>query len=433
MSDDFFSIFDEEKDTSSSAEDFGVPEGDEALSVGKKKSKFSITVKSSKKSKSGGSPNLVGASDDSKLTLDVGEKKPLFTVVGKKSRPDDIAETLEDLAAMLEAGESEDRALRTLAKHYSKFNVGKAYERSADLIARGETIKAALSAQTDTFPRVVRELIGAASTPRDLHRNLRRSAQLIVESSDVRAQIKAALFKPMFMFGIVIVFVIVAAQWLLPMVSNVFSSIGSKTPPATTIMIAIGGDVKWVFVVAIGIIALWMVYWYGFGRKIEAVRIWRDRMSIQIPLIGPINQMQAAARFSDVVSVCLGSGIPEVEALEIGARACGNEALQAHVNDHIGNQKLGNAVFSDVADTPLLPWNFKNRIEVSPSPRERIKVMADLAEIFHKKARRRLNTFADRVGPITEMMVLSIAAVVILAIAIPVTSFAPQMMGLVNG
>jgi len=429
MSDDFFSIFDDEKDDSTPST-FDLPEN--GVDVPAKKSKFGITITSGKKSKTTAA-DLIGGRDDRKLILDTGEKAPLFTVVGKKSRPDDIAETLEDLASMLESGESEDRALRTLAHHYAKFNVGKAYNRAADLIARGETIKAALSAQTDTFPRVVRELIGAASTPRDLHRNLRRSAQLIVESSDVKAQIKAALFKPMFMFGIVIVFVVVAAQWLLPMVANVFTSIGSKTPKSTTIMIAVGGDVKWVFVVIAILILLWVIYWYGFGRKIEAVRIWKDRMAIQVPLIGPINQMQAAARFSDVVSVCLGSGIPEVEALEIGARACGNEALQAHVNDHIGNQKLGNAVFADVADTPLLPWNFKNRIEVSPSPRERIKVMADLAEIFHKKARRRLNTFADRVGPITEMMVLSIAAVVILAIAIPVTSFAPQMMGMVKG
>ncbi len=427
MADEFFSLFDD------SAEQSHTPdvEADDDAPTGKKAKKTFTIGKGKSKKKDASS--LIGTNDDTKLKLDTGEKQPKITIVGKKSRPDDIAETLEDLASMLEAGESEDRALRTLAHHYAKFNVGKAYQRSADLIARGETIKAALSAQTDTFPRVVRELIGAASTPRDLHRNLRRSAELIVESSDIRAQIKAALFKPMFMFGIVIAFVIVAAQWLLPTVADVFTSIGSKTPKATQIMISVGGQLKWAFVVLAVVILLWFVYWYGFGRKIEAVRIWKDRMAIRAPLIGPINQMQAAARFSDVVSVCLGSGIPEVEALEIGARACGNEALQAHVNDHIGAQKLGNAVFADVADTPLLPWNFKNRIEVSPSPRERVKVMSELAKVFHKKARRRLNTFADRVGPITEMMVLGIAAVVILAVAIPVASFAPQMMGMVGG
>ncbi|WIB65646.1 type II secretion system F family protein [Curtobacterium sp. MCBD17_040] len=431
MSDDFFSIFEDDKPADSDLP--GSPDlGDDgAQQVGKKKRTITIGSKKSKKDKVD-ADSLVRANDDAKLKLGAGEKQPMFTVVAKKSRPDDIAETLEDLASMLEAGDAEDRALRTLAEQYAKFNVGKAYQRAADLIARGETIKAALSAQTDTFPRVVRELIGAASTPRDLHRNLKRCAELIVESSDVRAQIKAALFKPMFMFGIVIAFVIVAAQWLLPTVAGVFGSIGSKTPKATLVMIAVGGDIKWVFVVALALIALWFVYWYGFGRKVEAVRIWKDKMAIQAPLIGPINQMQAAARFSDVVSVCLASGIPEVDALEIGGRACGNEALQAHINNHIGAQKLGNAVFADVADTPLLPWNFKNRIEVSPSPRERINVMADLSKTFHKKARRRLNSFADRVGPITEMMVLCIAAVVILAVAIPVTSFAPQMMGMVS-
>ena len=377
-------------------------------------------------------PRPARKDDKTKLQHGSGEKKAAITIVSKKSRPDEIAETLDDLAAMLESGDSEQRALRTLAEQYGKYNVGRAYGRAADLMARGETIIAALSDQTDTFPRVVRELIGAAATPRDLHRNLRRCAELIVESSDVKAAIRAALFKPLMMLGIVVVFVLLASSWLLPTVVGVFSSIGAKTPEATLIMIGVGGSVKWVFIVIIALIFLWFIYWFGFGRKVESVRIWKDTMAIRMPMLGPINQMQAAAKFSDVVAVCLGSGIPEVEALEIGARACGNEALQAHIMDHIGKQKLGHAVFANVADTPLLPWNFKNRIAISPSPRERINVMKELALVFHKKARRRLDAFADRVGPITEMMVLSVAAVVILAVAIPVTTFAPSMMNMVQ-
>jgi type II secretory pathway component PulF len=358
----------------------------------------------------------------------IPEKRPLFTVVGKKASAEDIGETLEDLASMLEAGESEDHALMELSKHYAKINVGIAYKRAAEKMnERGDTVIEALVAETDVFPRVARELIAAASTPRDLHANLRHAALIIVEGSDVKAKIRSALFKPLMTLVIVLLFILGSAEFLLPGVATMFTSIGAEVPPLTVNMIAFGSSLKWVMlgmaVAAIG----WLIFWVSAGRKNLKLRILRDTWAIRAPMIGPIAQMATAARFTEVLAACLASGMSELDALEVAGRACGNEAVDAHVREHIAKQRVGEAVFVDVADTPLFPWNLKNRIEVAPSPRQRISIMKDLAQVFHKKSHRRLEAFADRVGPITEIFVLSAAAIVILMVAIPVTTFAPAL------
>lgn len=361
------------------------------------------------------------------------EKKKLFNinVVGKKSKVDDIAETLEDLAAMLEAGESEERAVLQLAEQYSKMSVGQAYKRAADRMRNdGLTIIEALSVERDVFPRVARELLSAGTTPRDLHTNLRQAARIIVGSSDVKAQIRAALFKPMMTLSIVLVFVLVASEFLLPGVVSMFTSIGAEPPAATVVMISIGKSVKWVM----GGIALLLVgalvFWIFFGRKQRKLRIWRDKAAINAPLIGSVTQMNTAARFADVLAACLSSGMTELDALEIAARSCGNEAVDAHVREHIVKQRIGEAVFADVARTPLFPWNLGHRIDIAPSPRQRIEIMRDLAKTFHKKSERRLASFVDKVGPISELFVLSAAGVVILMIALPVATFAPALMSM---
>jgi type II secretory pathway component PulF len=356
------------------------------------------------------------------------EKRPLFTIVGKKSRIDDIGETLEDLASMLESGESEEHALSELSKHYAKTNVGMAYGRAAEKMReRGDTIIEALVAETDVFPSVARELIAAASTPRDLHANLRHAALIIVEGSDIKAKVKSALFKPMMTLVIVILFILGSAEFLLPGVAKMFESINAEVPPMTVTMIAFGHSLKWVMGGIALIVLAWLGFWAVAGRKNPKLRILRDTLALRAPMIGPIAQMAAAARFTEVLSACLASGMTELDGLEVAGRACGNEAIDEHVKKHIIKQRIGQAVFVDVADTPLFPWNLKNRIEVAPSPRQRITVMKDLAQVFHKKSHRKLESFTDQIGPITEIFVLSAAAVVILMVAIPVTTFAPAL------
>lgn len=140
-----------------------------------------------------------------------------LTIVGKKLSSEDVGETLDDLASMLEAGESEARALQLLADNYKKTNVGGAYSRAADQMSKnGKTIIEAIVAETDVFPQVARELIKAAATPRGLHENLRHAALIIVEGADIKSRIRAALFKPLMTAVLVVAFVLVAAEWLLP-------------------------------------------------------------------------------------------------------------------------------------------------------------------------------------------------------------------------
>ncbi|MFE6966781.1 type II secretion system F family protein [Agromyces sp. NPDC057679] len=363
----------------------------------------------------------------------VGEKKKLITVVGKKARQDEVAETLEDLAAMLEAGQGEEAALSEIGRQYAKFNIGAAYTRAAVRMRdQGASFIDAICAEEDAIPKVARELIRASNTARDLHANLRNAALIVVEATDIKAMIRSSLFKPILLMVMVLAFLVVAGEFLLPQVGALFGNIGADTPEITIVMITVGSSVKWVVLGLVGLVAAWFIYWFAFGRRVPKLRMKMDAFSIRVPLLGPINQMSTAARFSDVLAACIASAMTELESLEIAARACGNEAVLRHVMAHIEKQRNGEATFAQVADSPLFPWNLKNRIELAPSPRHLVAILRDVAQVFHKKSRRRLNAFAERIGPLSEIVVLGAAAVVILMVAIPVTTFIPTMTEMVN-
>lgn len=360
-------------------------------------------------------------------------KKPWLTVFsGKRARPDEVAETLTDLASMLESGESEHKAVSALAEQYADYDIGQAYERVVMLLDRGVSLGGAMSEQTDSFPSVVRELIGAAKMPKDMHRNLRQAALIIVEADTVKSQIKSALFKPGFLLFFLVAFTLVSIQWLLPMTAGMFTDIGAELPAMTQTILTIGGLLKWVLLAVIIVVILFNFFWIVFGRYNERIATIYDTQALKAPLVGDIMRMSVAARFCDVLAACLSVGMSEIEALETAARACGNRALKRWVDEHVGRQRAGLVAFSDVAKTEMLPWNFRNRMETTSSLTRRVEILGELASTFHSKAQVRLTRFAERIGPITEGAVIVIVILVVLLIISPILTFIPTMLSTIG-
>lgn len=356
-------------------------------------------------------------------------KKPFLTFFsGKRARPDEIAETLTDLASMLENGQSEHKSVAALAEQYINYDIGQAYERIVMLMDRGVTLGNAMADQEDEFPPVVRELLGAAKMPKDTHRNLRQAAIIIVEADNIKSQIKAATFKPGLMLFFLVVFTLAAVQWLLPMTTSMFTGIGAEMPPTTQIIMNIGESLKWVLLGGLVLVVLWKAFWTLYGKNNEAISTIMDTWSLKVPLIGDIMRMSVAARFCDVLAACLAVGMSEIESLETAGRACGNKALASWINEHVGRQRVGLVAFADVSKTEMLPWNFRNRIETTSSLSRRVEILRELAESFHFKAQQRLNRFAERVGPITEGVVVVAVIIVVMLIISPILTFIPTML-----
>lgn len=360
-------------------------------------------------------------------------KKPWITVFsGKRARPDEVAETLTDLASMLENGQSEQSSVDALATQYANYDIGQAYERVSMLLDRGVTLSAAMADQEDAFPPVVRELIGAAKMPKDMHRNLRQAAVIIVEADNIKSQLKSAVFKPRMMLVFLLIFALAAVQWLLPLTASMFTGIGAKTPPLTTIIMDVGGYLKWLLLAMLVLSAMWKFFWMVFGKTNERIATISDTMALKAPMVGDITRMAVAARFCDVLAACLDVGMSEIEALETAGRACGNKALARWVTEHVGRQRVGLVAFSDVSKTEMLPWNFRNRIETTSSLPQRVEILRELAETFHQKSKQRLERFAERVGPITEGVVIVMVLAVAILIISPILSFIPTMLETIN-
>ena len=297
---------------------------------------------------------------------------------------------------------------------------------------KGVTLSKAMADQEDNFPPVVRELISASQQPRDLQRNLKQAAIIIVEADNIKSEVRSVLFKPMFMFSFLMVFVLVAVQWLLPTTAAMFTSIGADAPRTTQIILAIGGWLKWVLasVLIVGFVA--NVSWKLFLKNNATLGRLVDEFSLRAPLLGETIRMAVAARLCDILGASLNVGMPELEALETSARACGNKAVSAWVMEHVERQRNGVVDFAAVSRTDLLPWNFRNRIETATSPTRRIEILQTLANTFHEKSQQRLTRFAAKIGPLSEGIMVGVIVGVVALIVSPILTFIPTLISSVS-
>ena len=354
-------------------------------------------------------------SESSTATLDATPVQPETTTstaqpaarktsTAQRSTREEIAETLEDLEALLKAGESEHRAVTAIAEVYEGTSVGAAYGRIADKLIDGTSLSDAKHDQESVFPRVARDLISAGVNQQILWRNLRRSAELIRKSSDLTAELRVKLANPISL-AILTVIVIVAS------VNLAFSNPDSLGPSAAVVATIIMNATRVVgaFAVAALVGGISTMIWYNTaGKKNPKFRLRIDRFILTAPKgkrgkrfrreLSKVTTHDAAAKFSEVLASSLDAGMDEAQALRTAARATGNAAIILHVDEHIQRIYDGVDDLAGVARSPYFPWNLSHRLALQPGASERIDVLRELSATYGKKAETASTSLANRLA-----------------------------------
>jgi type IV pilus assembly protein PilC len=112
--------------------------------------------------------------------------------------------------------------------------------------------------------------------------------------------------------------------FVVPTFEDLFKDFGAELPAFTQMVISLSNFVqtKGIFIAAvIGGAAYAFIY---FKKRSKKMRETLDRLALRVPIVGPILQKSAIARFARTLSTMFAAGVPLVEAMESVAGATGN-------------------------------------------------------------------------------------------------------------
>ena len=220
-----------------------------------------------------------------------------FDIVGKGATNPAVARLLNDIKTDVETGSSLAQAFRKYPLHFDALY--------CNLVSAGE----------------------AAGILESL---LDRLAIYKEKTLAIKSKIKSALFYPVSIIVVAIVITAVIMIFVIPAFKSVFSSFGADLPAPTLVVMAIS---DWT-------VANWYILFpalgagvYGFleaWKRSLAVQIFMDRLSLKMPIFGPLLRKAAIAKWTRTLSTMFAAGVPLVEALDSVGGAAGNDVyLQA--------------------------------------------------------------------------------------------------------
>src|SRR6185437_7812006 len=112
--------------------------------------------------------------------------------------------------------------------------------------------------------------------------------------------------------------------FVIPEFQSLFQGFGANLPAFTQFVINISEVVQhdgiYLGIVLAGIV--WVFFY--FKKRSRKMREVLDRITLKLPVVGPIINKAAIARYSRTLATMFAAGVPLVEALESVAGACGN-------------------------------------------------------------------------------------------------------------
>ncbi|MDH4005682.1 MAG: type II secretion system F family protein, partial [Gammaproteobacteria bacterium] len=146
-----------------------------------------------------------------------------------------------------------------------------------------------------------------------------------------------------------------------------------------------------------------------FKKRSRAMRHFLDRMSLKAPIIGPILQKAAVARYARTLSTMFAAGVPLVEALESVAGATGNIVYELGVLKMRDEVATGQRLQQAMENTELFPNMVIQMIAVGEESGSLDEMSAKVADFYEED----VDNAVDNLSSLLEPLIMAILGVLV--------------------
>ena len=243
---------------------------------------------------------------------------------GGKVNPADIAIFARQLATMLASGIPMVQAFEIVGSGSEKPALQKLILDIKADVEGGTSLHEALAKHPLYFDDLFVNLVEAGEQAGALESLLDKVATDKEKSEALKKKVKKALFYPAAVMVVAFIVTIVLLIFVIPEFQDLFKGFGANLPAFTQFVINLSELVQHQGIyLAIVIAAAFWTFFY-FKKRSRKMREVLDRISLKVPIIGPILNKAAIARYARTLATMFAAGVPLVEALESVAGATGN-------------------------------------------------------------------------------------------------------------
>ena len=321
----------------------------------------------------------------------------------------DIAIFSRQLATMLSAGIPLVQAFEIVGAGHENASMQKLIMAVKAEVEGGSSLAEALAKHPLYFDDLFVNLVEAGEQAGALETLLNKIATYKEKTEAIKKKIKKALTYPAAVLVVAFVVTIILLIFVIPAFEDLFKGFGADLPAFTRMVIDLSEFVRekgWMLAMMATAAVASFLY---FKKRSRPMRHFLDRLALKAPIIGPIIQKAAIARYARTLSTMFSAGVPLVEALESVSGATGNIVYEIGVLQMKDEVATGQRLQQAMENTDLFPNMVIQMIAVGEESGSLDDMSAKVADFYEED----VDNAVDNLSSLLEPMIMSILGVLV--------------------
>lgn len=333
--------------------------------------------------------------------------------------PRELAFLTIELATLLDAGVPLVRALELLGRLAQRDSARALFTRVNGRVRAGASFSEAIGAEEASFGRFYVNLVRAGEQSGRLEVTLRRLAEYLERSAELRESLLGALWYPIILVVVAVLSMGLIVGVVVPRFAEMFADAGQALPWPTQVVLVAGeflGQYGWLCAIMLAIAA----FAARQALRNSARRLRFDGWLLRLPLLGPLMAEIEAGRFTRTLATLLGGGVTMADALPVAGQALSNRHVVEAVNGITQQVRAGRRLAQPMAESGAFPRLAVEMVKVGEEAGRMEEMLLKVADTYDREVAATLKRLVALAGPAVILVLGGMIALIILSILVAV-------------
>ena len=336
----------------------------------------------------------------------------------------EIAFVTRELAVLLDAGLTLDRALSILASLSGAGSGGGfgggsrggalrgVLERVLERVRGGSSLADALEGEGRVFPSYYAGMVRAGEAGGQLEAVLGRLAETLERAQALKESVVTALIYPALVVLLAVASLVVLMTLVIPEFRPLFEEAGAALPLLPRVILWVSDVLRafwWLPVAGLVLLVLGLRHYVA---RPEGRLAW-DRWLLGLPLFGDLLLKLEVARLTRTLGTLLANGVSVLNAFSMTLGTTQNQAVAEGLSELRGRVAKGEGLARPLAALGLFPALAVQLIEIGEESGRLEAMLLRVAEIYDEEVKRTLGRLLSLLVPLVTILLGGVIAVII--------------------
>lgn len=346
---------------------------------------------------------------------------------GNSIKMDDLIFFLTQLSTYIKAGMSLIDSIRILSRQYKNKNYRRIFKKLIYSLTMGDSFSAALAKQSETFPKLLINMVKTAEMTGQLPETLDDLAEYYGSIQKTKKQIVNAMIYPTIVFVFAIAVIVFIMLYVVPQFTEIYASMGVNIPSFTRIVMNVSNFLKnnaiTILLIIIAVLSILLI----LIKNVKGFRKGYQYLIMHIPIIKDVIIYSEVVTFSKTFSSLLANNVFITDSMDILSKLSNNEIYKDLIYKTIENLGKGERLSIAFKNNWAFPLPAYEMLVTGEKTGQLPEMMAKVAAYYQEEQENivaRLKTFIE---PILIVFLTVIVGIIILSIIIPMFSMYESM------